>query len=452
MANCKNCEAELPTASFGELSEYCSTCEPLQPSAPQQRLDDETPKSAGTSVSWPLATISLIAISVGVFVAMVATGVSFDSPTAGQLLSRGGNFAPFTLSGQYWRLVSSAFLHVGFVHLGLNMMSLWILGRMVEKFFGPFITFGLYLLTAIGAGLLSLSWAPMRVSAGASGSIFGFDGILISVLYYGRLGLPPDSRRRALSWVLKIALINLVYGLFGNIDNMAHLGGLLTGLLAGLFLARTFSSPAQDRVSQQTRIMAMTALGLLLVLVPVRYAKAYLVELQQGESAIQQRDINSAISHLQRYISLKPDDAHGHAALGVALHSALRLNEAVPEYQRALALQPDTPWVELALANIFTSQHKAAEAVPLYRDSLSKLKASAVDYRSYGVALSVLQNYTEAEAALQHSLGLNEKDPIAHILLAGAYDKLGRTKDAEKERQRAVELNKANNANSIERH
>ncbi len=88
-------------------------------------------------------------------------------------------------------------------------------------------------MTGVGASLLSLSWDPMRVSAGASGAIFGIAGALITVLYFGKLGLQPESVRKLLGYVVRFAFLNLLFGLQGHIDNMAHLGGLVSGLLIG---------------------------------------------------------------------------------------------------------------------------------------------------------------------------------------------------------------------------
>lgn len=442
MANCKNCGAELPSATFGELSDYCDKCRSTAPPERKHRLVDELPRLATTPLKWPVATQILIYISVGVFIAMIVTGISPISPTSEQLLRWGADYGPFTLSGQYWRLITSCFVHIGLAHLVLNMVSLWILGRMVEKLLGAFITVSLYVLTGIGGAVLSLSWEPMRVSAGASGAIMGLVGVLISVLYYGRMGIDPSLVRKALGWVVKIALVNLFYGLWGNVNNMAHLGGLVTGLLAGVFLARTFSSTGEDRTSHQTRILSATALSLLLVLLPVKHAKAYAIELQRARTALTQKDFTSAITHLEKYTSLKPVDGYGHGMLGYAFQMNKQLDDAVREYQRALAIKPDTPWVELNLAGIYTHQRKAEEAVELYARSISA-EARAEDYQAYGFSLLSLRKYHEAQDALQQARTRDEKDPLTHQLLAYVYDGLGKVKEARQERQLASELAKA---------
>ena len=136
----------------------------------------------------PIATYALLAINIVIFVAMVASGISFVTPETGQVLRWGADYGPYTLSGQYWRLITSMFLHFGIIHIFGNMWCLWSLGRLAEKMVGSLSLVGIYLMTGVGASLLSLSWDPMRVSAGASGAIFGIAGALISVLYFGSSG------------------------------------------------------------------------------------------------------------------------------------------------------------------------------------------------------------------------------------------------------------------------
>src|SRR5215813_14433407 len=101
-----------------------------------------------------------------VFIAMTARGASPILPETDDLLRWGADYGPYTLGGQYWRMVSSSFLHIGILHLAVNMWCLLRLGRMLEKLVGAWIVAGVYLLTGVGAALLSLSWNPMRVSAG----------------------------------------------------------------------------------------------------------------------------------------------------------------------------------------------------------------------------------------------------------------------------------------------
>lgn len=212
MANCRQCGVELPSFSFGEPSPYCKTCRSHVPAQPEP-LSFENPGLQAQPIIRPrppIATIALLAINIGIFVIMVASGISWITPQTDQVLRWGADYGPYTLSGQYWRLISSMFLHFGIIHIFGNMWCLWSLGQLAEKLIDSVSLLGLYLVTGIGAALLSLSWDPMRVSAGASGAIFGIAGALITVLYFGRLGLQPASVRKLLGYVVRFALLNLL--------------------------------------------------------------------------------------------------------------------------------------------------------------------------------------------------------------------------------------------------
>lgn len=143
--------------------------------------------------------------------------------------------------GQAWRLVSSVFLHAGFVHLALNMLSLYFLGSFVEVSFGRGRFLALYLLSGLSGGIAYLYFGGFTESAvGASGAIFGLLG--------GILGF--SIRRGTFSWrnpiirqLLILLAINLYIGLsIPNISNTAHMGGLAGGLLFGFLVAPTVYS------------------------------------------------------------------------------------------------------------------------------------------------------------------------------------------------------------------
>ncbi len=173
---------------------------------------------------------------------MCLSGVSPMAPSSVDLVKWGADFGPLSLSGQYWRLVTSEFVHIGLVHIALNMYFLFRFGRALEKLFSAWIVITIYLVTAAGASLLSVTWDPIRVSAGASGAIFGFIGVMASVLLNKKLGLAEDDRRRMLGYTVRLAAFNLVFGLVSYVNNMAHLGGFVTGLAIGYFIAPSLVS------------------------------------------------------------------------------------------------------------------------------------------------------------------------------------------------------------------
>jgi rhomboid protease GluP len=426
--------------SFGEVSDYCKNCEAQKPPQPTNSLEEALPPVAMPISLWATATNALIAVNAAVFIAMLASGTDWLTPSTNQLIRWGADYGPDTLGGQYWRVITSAFVHVGILHLLLNMFCLWKLGRLAERLLGPLPVLGTYLITGAGAGIFSLSWQPMRVSAGASGAIFGIAGVLVTVLYYGKLNLPKENRHRVLGYVVKFSLLNLLYGLRANVDNMAHLGGLVIGLVLGFFLARSFSLGAQERPEQHRRVLLTGVIGVVLLLLPVVKAKAHVLELYRGRQALEKHDYNGAAAEFKKYVAASPNDAYGHAVLGFSYHSLKSYDEAEQEYEKGLALSPDDDFIQVNLAEIYVHQNKSAQAVPLFRRAIPKIDPDAEVYYFYGLALSDVGSFPEAEQALRQSTSLNESDADAHSLLASVLRKQGKSAAALQEEKRASEL------------
>lgn len=442
MSNCRQCGAELPSFSFGDASPYCKTCRSQLPVHPKPLLAEglHLPQQATVATKPAMATIALLAINIAIFIAMVASGTSWLSPQADQVLRWGADYGPYTLSGQYWRLITSMFLHFGIIHIFGNMWCLWSLGQLAEKLLDSISLLGLYLVTGVGASLLSLSWDPMRVSAGASGAIFGIAGALISVLYFGNLGLPPASVRKLLGYVVRFALLNLLFGLQGHIDNMAHLGGLISGLLAGFFLARTFNLAPEARRAQRRVVLTVSAVLVMLLVVPVIIAKQYAVEFGKGETAFKHNDPNAAIPHLQKYVATRPDSVAGHALLGAAYHRANRLDEAAEEYEHGLKFKPDDPYMQVYLAEIYAYQKKTDKALALFRKGIPGSVPDPGIFYWYAEALKDAGNLTEAENNSRRAVQLAPKGIDAHKLLAEILTLEGKKDEAATEKKRIEEL------------
>src|SRR6202041_1707178 len=189
------------------------------------------------------ATYTLVGINCAVFLAMVLRGVSPSNPSVQELVNWGANFGGLVLAGQWWRLLTAAFVHVGILHLATNMWCLWNLGLLGEPLLGPAGMVAVYVLTGVAGNLLSTVTNlanPDMVGAGASGAVFGLAGVLILLLKTKLLPVPPEEIRRLRKSVIYFALLNFVIGgttMFLRtsiqIDNMAHLGGFLCGLAMG---------------------------------------------------------------------------------------------------------------------------------------------------------------------------------------------------------------------------
>jgi rhomboid protease GluP len=175
----------------------------------------------------------LIDINILIFILMLFSGVHFLMPENQSLLDWGANFRPVTLDGQWWRLFTCCFLHIGVLHLLLNMYALLYIGVLLEPYLGKTRFLASYLLSGIAASVASLWWNDLTISAGASGAIFGMYGVFLAML---TTNLLDKSVKKSLLISIGIFVFyNLVNGLKpdSGIDNAAHIGGLLSGLIIG---------------------------------------------------------------------------------------------------------------------------------------------------------------------------------------------------------------------------
>lgn len=184
----------------------------------------------------------LINLNILLFTIMAISGVSILSPDSESLIRWGANFRPVTLEGQWWRLITCCFLHIGILHLLMNMYALVYIGLLLEPHLGKGRFAAAYLLTGIAASLTSLCWHDLTISAGASGAIFGMYGVFLAML---TTNLIEKSARKALLASIGIFVVyNLANGIKGNIDNAAHIGGLISGLIIGYIFYPGLKNPA----------------------------------------------------------------------------------------------------------------------------------------------------------------------------------------------------------------
>ena len=215
-------------------------------------------------------TFALISACVLVYVGVAYAGsVAGTAPLnaglvnqPGDVLLRGALVPELVAQGEYWRLLSSVFLHSGAIHLGFNMLSLYYLGSFVEESFGRGRFLALYILSGISGGIAYLYFGEFAGPAvGASGAIFGLLG--------GVMGY--SLRRGTFSWqnpiirqLLILTTLNLYLGFtIPNISNTAHIGGLIGGLLFGWLTAPTVY--ARKRVPAATPVLIVLGAEIVLL-------------------------------------------------------------------------------------------------------------------------------------------------------------------------------------------
>ncbi len=225
----------------------------------QEQLSRQPPKST--------ATITLLAANVMLFLAAALAGGGWIIPKVSIEIFLGSNVGPLTTHGEWWRLVTALFVHFGILHLLFNMWALAAFGGLAERLLGIANFLFLYFASGIAANLTSIAVMPNVNTAGASGAIFGILGALLAVYWRNKRTLPFLIVRSEALAVFVFAGTALLSGFFyTGVDNAAHLGGLVTGLLLGVTLPRSNIGPgytAQSRLSIFGRLTLLAAAAVL---------------------------------------------------------------------------------------------------------------------------------------------------------------------------------------------
>jgi len=178
----------------------------------------------------PVVTYWLIGVNVLVYLITVAQGAGINQP-GGKLFEKWILFGPFVARGDWWRLITAAFLHGSVVHIALNMLALYWLGGAVETYLGPLRYLALYLVSGLAGSAGALLDKPLAPTVGASGAIFGILGAMLIIEYQATGSLAGQA--------LSLIAINLVFTFtISNIAIGGHIGGLIGGILVTLALSR----------------------------------------------------------------------------------------------------------------------------------------------------------------------------------------------------------------------
>ncbi|HZS27280.1 MAG TPA: rhomboid family intramembrane serine protease [Candidatus Angelobacter sp.] len=310
--------------------------------------------ATGTMRDYPVTT-ALTAINVAVFVGMVATDARFLDFSGQALVAWGANVGPYTLNGEWWRLITAGFVHGGLMHIAFNMWCLWSLGQLSERLFGRFQTLFIYLLTGVGGALLSIAHNSRTFEVGASGAIFGIAGALLAGVKFGNLSISAGQKRSVVSSMVFFVGINFALGaglmgnIFGaNIDNFCHLGGFITGLLMGL---------PMGGFAQHHKIYQWSTVGVMAVVLVFGYkelAQKYGIppELKLAQQALDNKDYARATYLLEQYTKSNPDDDHIWNILGSLYAMNNQHDKAVAAFQQALKANPDSEQAKQALQQL----------------------------------------------------------------------------------------------------
>jgi rhomboid protease GluP len=423
-----------------------------------------------------IMTQAIFGVNVAVFLAMtLSIGPSMLSgPTGQELVNWGANYGPYTVSGQWWRLLTCVFVHGSLLHIAFNMWCLWDLGRLAESIYGRWTFTVVYLLCGISSSLLSLAWHfPVPVpSVGASGAIFGIAGALLASFYLGEFSLPRAAVMGTMRSVAVFVGYNLFFGaVMGHIDNAAHIGGLVLGLLLGAMIAKF--APSHDAVLQRVGIMLVGAVIIGGSILYLKESRGYVTHINNGVSFLGEGKTDEAIVELKKVVAQRPNFAAGHEALARAYISKRDYPDAAVEMKRVIALDPHNERAYDGLGLIYLQENQ----LPLAQDTFAqmiKVNPNNPDGHS-GLASALSEQRKDREAleefkraaaidgdyqGIYYNIGVEEArlglldDAIASLvkqrqyaddqenekLLADVYTGKGMLKEAAEAKQKAQQL------------
>jgi rhomboid protease GluP len=342
-----------------------------QPVTPMRTVSLRVP------LSRPWATYVLLAFIGVAFAAQTLRGGSTNGAT---LIELGAQVNTMVADGELWRLLSAMFLHIGLSHILFNGWALFSVGREVESFFGV-LRFGIiYFLAGLAGNIAYYVAGREGLSAGASGAVFGIIGAEAAYFLINRSLFGAVGRQRLGNLAVLIG-INLVFGFtVPGINNLAHLGGLISGVLLGLGLAPRYmldrGNPLErvpPRVINRHSfwIQAVTVLvtfGMLmggLQLGNQRWQGSAVMLRTQAEAAYGEGDLTTAQALLEQATSLEPNDRAILFNLGVIYIQQNRPDMAVEVLERARAVGADDPntLFTLGVAYVATSQLEKGRAL-----------------------------------------------------------------------------------------
>ena len=263
MANCIRCGRQLPGLTFGK--KICQWC--VQHEAAQRgEVADDAPQVV-MPTPWVRRESSIgvtqiiLGINVAVFLGMALSGSTIMEFPIAESIHWGASVGALTFSGEWWRLLTCVFVHGGIIHIAFNMWCLWNLGALCESLYGRWTYIAIYLICGLGASLASAAFHPYTPSVGASGAIFGLAGALIAAFKLGEFSVPRSALSGTLRSLGAFVVYNLIFGaIIPGIDNTAHIGGLVTGLIVGALVA--LIAPQQDQAPRRAAIFVVVIVTL----------------------------------------------------------------------------------------------------------------------------------------------------------------------------------------------
>jgi len=293
------------------------------------------------------------------------------------------------------------------MHIAFNMWCLWDLGALCESLYGRWTYAAIYLITGVAAGLASVGWNPGTLSVGASGAIFGLAGALIASFYLGELSVPRVAIQGTLRSLLFFVGFNVLFGtMMSGIDNAAHGGGLVSGLILGALIARL--APQQDNVGRRAVVLIFMVLIVGSAAFGIHRWRGSGIHF--GRSGVDAREnVDRMIGELQKKVKQSPQDASAHYALAHAYFTNGQFPEGEGELKRVLDLQPQNIRARMDLGAAYLDHEQPKEAQEQFTHVIAQDPNHVGAHAGLGVALADQGNHAAAIDEYKNALRLKPK-------------------------------------------
>ena len=436
MANCIRCGRQLPGLTFGKkICQWCVRHEAYQ----RGELADDarqpvmrTPWASGSGATIGLTQI-IFGINAAIFLGMALAGSTIMEFSIPESIRWGANVGALTFSGEWWRLLTNIFVHGGIIHIAFNMWCLWNLGALCEALYGRWTYATVYLICGVGASLASAAWNPYRASVGASGAIFGLAGALIAAFKLGEFSVPRAALSGTLRSLGAFVVYNLVFGFaLPGIDNTAHIGGLITGLIVGALIA--LIAPQHDQPLRRVAVFLVMTFALAAVAVGSAHYRGFPLRLGRAHAGqagdLPENDPAQAIAHLQKIVQQRPDFVPAHLALAQAYFNQAEFAPAETELKRVLQLRPQDADARILLGMVYLNQNRPQDAKDTFTQLLTQEPNNADAHYGLGLTLATEENHQGAIEEYKTAVRLKPQFPGVNYTLGLSYAKLKQYDDA----------------------
>lgn len=358
--------------------------------------------------------------------------------------------------GEYWRLISSVFIHIGLLHILGNSLFLYLCGPLLEKSYGHEKFLIIYMLSGFTGSIFSLlgmkiTESVVTISAGASGALFGILGGLISFTVIAKKNLPARLYRSLIMNLLLLVSLNLLINLIiPGIDMLAHIGGLFAGLFLGYLLQPEVMVKKEIFTNKFLKpliafiFLLSLVFSSLIALTPPHNLPFYI-----GTAHLKEENFTGAEEAFKKASAIEPERADIYFNLGLSYLGQDRQEPAMKELEKSLELDPDNYRTNFFIGVIYQDMGELDKALNYYKETVRLNKNFAFAYESMGDLYRLQNKWDLSIENCQKAIDLNFLLPSAHSTLGWVYLYQKNLKEAESEFDLAMNLSGNNDFKAL---